>query len=100
MFAIALLSPPYSLAPVLSSVHFFSPSTDIKLKHGILGLLKHISQFSKLAPTVPSSLAEVKIIERIAASGIWDEKSDAMADVIQQSAIGVAKHLCNASRTS
>ncbi|KAF4614699.1 hypothetical protein D9613_003020 [Agrocybe pediades] len=96
-FASALLSAPYSLAPVLSSPHFFSPSTDVKLKHGILGLLKHICQFSKLAPVIPSSLAEVKIIERIAASGIWDEKSDAMADIVQQSAIGVAKHLCNAS---
>ncbi|KAF8959042.1 hypothetical protein BDZ97DRAFT_2045486 [Flammula alnicola] len=95
--AAALLSPPYSLAPILSSLHFISPSTDIKLKHGILGLLKHLSQFSKLSPIIPTSLAEVGILERIAASGIWDEKSDAMADVIQLSAIGVAKHMCNAS---
>ncbi|KAF8902129.1 hypothetical protein CPB84DRAFT_1729336 [Gymnopilus junonius] len=95
--AAALLSPPYSLAPVLSSIHFFSPSTDIKLKHGILGLLKHLSQFSKLSPVIPKTLADVIIIDCITTSGIWDEKSDAMADVIQLSAIGVAKHLCNAS---
>ncbi|KDR81566.1 hypothetical protein GALMADRAFT_239590 [Galerina marginata CBS 339.88] len=95
--ATTLISTPYSLAPVLSSPHFFSPSTDIKLKHGILGLLKHLSQFSKISPIIPTTLAEVGIIERIAASGIWDEKTDAMADVIQLNAIGVAKHMCNAS---
>lgn len=96
--AVSLLSPPYSLAPILASPHFISPSTDIKLKHGILGLLKHLAQFSKLSPVIPTSLAEVGIIKRISTSGIWDEKSDAMADIIQLSAIGVAKHMCHASR--
>ncbi|KAF8163260.1 hypothetical protein B0H34DRAFT_694710 [Crassisporium funariophilum] len=95
--AAALLSPPHTLAPVLSSDRFFSPETDIKLKHGILGLLKHLAQFSRLSPVIPASLSQVDILGRIAASGVWDEKSDAMADVIQLSAIGVAKHLCNAS---
>ncbi|KAF8201422.1 hypothetical protein BJ912DRAFT_1019387 [Pholiota molesta] len=95
--ATALLSSPYSLAPILASPQFISPSTDIKLKHGILGLLKHLSQFSKLSPIIPASLADVGIIERIARSGIWDEKSDAMADVIQLNAISVAKHMCHAS---
>ncbi|KAF9480122.1 hypothetical protein BDN70DRAFT_878010 [Pholiota conissans] len=95
--ATALLSPPYSLAPILASPQFISTSTDIKLKHGILGLLKHLSQFSKHSPIIPASLAEVGIIDRIARSGIWDEKSDAMADVIQLSAISVAKHMCHAS---
>lgn len=95
--AAALLSSPYSLGPVLSSPRFFSPTTDIKLKHGILGLLKHLSQYSKQSSVIPSSLAEVGIINRISTSGIWDEKSDAMADVIQLNAIGVARHMCNAS---
>lgn len=93
--ATTLLSPPYSLAPILCSSHFISPSTDIKLKHGILGLLKHLSQFAKISPIIPKVLAEVGIIERIATSGILDEKGDAMADVIQLSAIGVCKHMCN-----
>ena len=93
-----MLSPPYSLAPILSSPHFISQSTDIKLKHGILGLLKHLSQFAKLSPIIPKVLAEVGIIERIAASGVLDEKGDAMADVIQLSAIGVCKHMCNGNR--
>ncbi|KAF8797982.1 hypothetical protein BYT27DRAFT_7228589 [Phlegmacium glaucopus] len=95
--AASLLSPPYSLAPILASDRFFSPSTDIKLKHGIIGLLKHLAQFSKLSPVIPTSLAQVDIIGRIATSGVWDDRSDAMADVIQLNAIGVAKHMCNAS---
>ncbi|KAJ3515802.1 hypothetical protein NLJ89_g1525 [Agrocybe chaxingu] len=95
--ATVLLSPPYSLAPTLASHHLLSPSTDIKLKHGILGLLKHLAQFSKLSPVIPTALGEVNIIQKIAASGIWHQKSDAMANVIQLSAIGVAKHMCNAN---
>jgi hypothetical protein len=98
--AASLLSPPYSLAAILASDRFFSPSTDIKLKHGIIGLLKHLAQFSKLSPVITTSLAQVDIIGRIAASGIWDDRSDAMADLIQLNAIGVAKHVCNASGMS
>jgi hypothetical protein len=93
-----LLSPPYSLAPALASLNFLSPSTDLKLKHGILGLLKHLAQFSKLSPAIPKSLGEVNIIQRISSSGIWDEKTDAIANIIQLNAIGVAKHLCNGNR--
>jgi len=76
-----------------------SPSTDIKLKHGVLGLLKHLAQYSKINPAISTALGEVNVLQKISASGIWDEKSDAMANVIQLSAIGVAKHLCNGSRT-
>ena len=95
----ALLSSPYSLAPVLASEEFLSPSTDMKLKHGILGLLKHVAQFAKSSQTIPKALGEVGIISRISDSGIWDEKTDAMANIIQLNAIGVAKHLCNGSCT-
>jgi len=80
---------------VLASLKFLSPSIDLKLKHGILGLLKHIAQFSKLSLVVPKALGEAKIIPRISASGVWDEKTDAMANIIQLNAIGVVKHLCN-----
>lgn len=95
----ALLSPPYSLAPIVASEEFLSPSTDLKLKHGILGLLKHIAQFSKVSQIIPKTLGEVDIISKISDSGIWDEKTDAMANIIQLNAIGVAKHLCNGNRT-
>ncbi|KAF9005608.1 hypothetical protein BDQ17DRAFT_1240132 [Cyathus striatus] len=93
----ALLKPPHSLSPVLASVHFFSPSVDVKMKHAILGLLKHLAQSASLSQTIRTSLAEVKIVERISSSGIWDEKSDAMADIVQLNAIGVVKHLCSSS---
>lgn len=91
----ALLSSPYSLAPVLASEEFLSPSTDLRLKHGILGLLKHIAQSAKMSLIVSKALGEVGIIKRISGSGVWDEKTDAMANIIQLNAIGVAKHLCN-----
>lgn len=70
---------------------------DIKLKHGVLGLLKHIASFSKLSPLVPATLGSVNIVPVIVASGILDEKSDVMAEIVQLSAIGVTKHLCNAN---
>lgn len=96
--AVSLLSPPYSLAPALASLHFLSPSTDLKLKHGILGLLKHLAQFAKLSPIIPKSLGEVNIIQKLSSSGIWDQETDAIANIIQLNAIGVAKHLCNSNR--
>ncbi|KAF5315522.1 hypothetical protein D9611_004655 [Ephemerocybe angulata] len=92
----ALLSSPISLAPVLASDHFFSPSTDVKLKHGILGLLKHIAQSSNVSPIIPRSLADAHIVQKINESAIWDEGADAMAVIVQLNAIGVVKHLCNA----
>lgn len=68
------------------------------MKHGILGFLKHIAQFSRLSSKVPSSFLETHLIHKLIGSSIWDERSDAMADIIQLNAIGIAKHLCNGSR--
>lgn len=96
-FSTALLSPPHSLAPVLASAYFFSPAADVKLKHGILGLLKHLAQSSTLSPTIHTSLGDAGIIRRITESDIWSEKANAMADIVQLNAIGVVKHMCNAS---
>ncbi|KAJ3545357.1 hypothetical protein NMY22_g2475 [Coprinellus aureogranulatus] len=93
----ALLSHPLSLAPQLSSRVFFSSSTDVKLKHGILGLLKHIAQSASLSPLIQKALADAHVIQCINESGIWDEGSDQMAVVVQLNAVGVVKHLCNAS---
>jgi len=95
--SIALLSPPHNLAPVLTSNHLLSPSTDLKVKHGVLGLLKHIAQAPARAHIVHNALGQASVIQRIAASGIWDDKVDAMADIVQLSAIGVVKHLCSAN---
>jgi len=95
----ALLSPPLSLAPYLASPRIMSPSTDIKLKHGILGLLKHLAQSATLSPVISDALAKAGVVQRVAESGIWDEGIDRMAMTVQLNAIGVVKHLCNATLT-
>jgi hypothetical protein len=93
----ALLSPPHSLAPILTSKHLLSPSADIKVKHGVLGLLKHLSQASAQSSLIQTSLGNAEVVRYITESGIWDEKADAMAEIVQLSAIGVVKHMCNAN---
>ena len=94
--AVTLLSPPHSLAPVLASRHIISPSTDLKLKHGILGLLKHLAQSSP-SPVVHTPLAEARLVQCIVDSGLFEEKGDQMTEVVQLNAIGVVKHMCNAN---
>ncbi|KIM87000.1 hypothetical protein PILCRDRAFT_815433 [Piloderma croceum F 1598] len=91
----ALLSPPLSLAPLLSSDSLLSPATDIKVKHGVIGLLKHLAQSSANSPTNRAFLSESGVVPRLVANGIWDQRGDAMAEVVQMGAIGVVKHLCN-----
>ena len=93
----ALLSPPHSIAPILSADALLSPKTDIKVKHGVVGLLKHLAQSSANSPSNRSALSGSGIVRRLVTSGIWNEKGDAMVEVVQMSAIGVAKHLCNGS---
>lgn len=70
---------------------------DIKVKHGVIGLLKHLAQSSTNSPTNRAALSESGVVHRLVSSGIWDEKGDAMAEVVQMGAIGVVKHLCNGS---
>lgn len=91
----ALLSPPLSLAPLLSSDSLLSPATDIKVKHGVIGLLKHLAQSSVNSTTNRTFLSRSGVVQRLVASGIWDERGDPMAEVVQMGAIGVVKHLCN-----
>ncbi|ESK96931.1 gtp binding [Moniliophthora roreri MCA 2997] len=95
--ASVLLSPPHSLAPVLTSVHLLSPSSDIKMKHGVLGLLKHLAQSSFQSSSIQSYLSKAETVKCVCECGIWDQRADAMAEVVQISAIGVVKHLCNAN---
>ncbi|KAI5900352.1 uncharacterized protein SCHCODRAFT_02607671 [Schizophyllum commune H4-8] len=94
--AVTLLSPPHSLAPVLASRHIISPTTDLKLKHGVLGLLKHLAQSSP-SPVVHTPLAEARLVQCIVDSGLFEEKGDQMTEVVQLNAIGVVKHMCNAN---
>ncbi|KAK7693611.1 hypothetical protein QCA50_003180 [Cerrena zonata] len=88
--ASAIINPPISLAPDLAEV--LSPELNIKVKHGIIGLLKHLAQSSSNRPI----LGEARIIQQLAASEIWSDKAD-MVETVQVTAIGVAKHLCHTS---
>ncbi|QRW00062.1 hypothetical protein RhiJN_28080 [Ceratobasidium sp. AG-Ba] len=93
-YCIALVAPPSSIVPDL--VPFITPAADMKLKHGVLGLLKHLAQ-----PT-PNKivLGDAGVLEALATSNIWDSESD-RAEAVQISAVGIAKHLClsNVSNT-
>ncbi|KAI0781039.1 hypothetical protein BD413DRAFT_463594 [Trametes elegans] len=84
----AIVKPPISLGPDLAAL--LEPSTDIKVKHGVIGLLKHLAQ----SQGNRAALGQAGIIQRLAASQIWSEKAD-MVEIIQVAAIGVAKHMCN-----
>lgn len=98
--ATLLLSPPHNIAQLLSSESLLFPATDLKLKHGVIGLLKHLSQASVQSVLNRTALSNAGIIERIVASGVWDDRGDVMADIVQVNAIGVVKHLCNNSSRS
>ncbi|KAF8744176.1 small GTPase mediated signal transduction, partial [Rhizoctonia solani] len=93
-YCVALVAPPSSIVPDL--VPFITPATDMKVKHGVLGLLKHLAQ------PVPNKivLGDAGVLEALSASGVWDSESD-RAEAVQASAVGIAKHLClsNVSNT-
>ncbi|KAJ3573972.1 hypothetical protein NP233_g2090 [Leucocoprinus birnbaumii] len=93
--ATALLSAPYSLAPVLVSPLFLSTKTDLKVKHAVLGFLKNLAQNAGFSPIISKALGGSDVVRQLRDSGIWDERSDRMADVVQLNAIGVVKHLCS-----
>lgn len=96
--ATVLLTSPYELAPILASSPLLSISTDIKIKHGVIGLLKHLAQSSIRSSANRDALVKAGIVQKLTNSGVWDERSDVMAQVVQAAAIGVVKHLCAANR--
>ncbi|KAJ7097972.1 hypothetical protein B0H15DRAFT_823645 [Mycena belliarum] len=92
-----LLSPPHSLAPFLTSSHLLSASIDIKVKHGIIGLLKHLAQSCAQSAVIHDALVNAGVVKAVAKSGVWDERTDEMAEIVQVSAIGIVKYMCNAN---
>ena len=84
----AIVKSPISLAPDLAAL--LQPDTDIKVKHGVIGLLKHLAQSQGCRAT----LGEAGIIQRLGTSQIWGDKGD-IAEIVQVAAIGVAKHMCS-----
>ncbi|KAI0064603.1 hypothetical protein BV25DRAFT_1823008 [Artomyces pyxidatus] len=83
-----IVSPPISLGPDLADL--LDPEADLKLKHGVIGLLRHLAY----AAPARAALAEAGIIQRLVGSNIFRDTSD-IAELIQVNAIGIAKHLCN-----
>jgi len=86
----ALVRPPVSIIPDLCAL--LDPDVDIKVKHGIIGLLKNLAQ----AQDNRAILGQAGLIQRMAISQVYNEKGD-IAESVQVSAIGVVKHMCNGS---
>ena len=86
--ASALVKAPHQVVPPLISL--ITLETDIKLKHAATGLLKNLS----LAQANLLVIREAGTITKLSRSGLWEQEAD-MAEVVQVSAIGIAKLLCN-----
>ena len=83
-----MVKPPISLAPELAKILEGDP--DFKVKHGVIGLLKNLAQ----STSNRGPLGQAGIIGRLSDCGVFEGKSD-LVEIIQVSAVGVAKHLCN-----
>lgn len=70
------------------------------MKHGVIGLLKNLAQGSTLSTDNSKALSSANVVRKLVTSKIWEQTNDPMAEVVQVRAIGVAKHLCNASGKS
>ncbi|THG97815.1 hypothetical protein EW026_g4259 [Hermanssonia centrifuga] len=88
--AAAIVNPPVALMPDLATL--LEPETDIKVKHGVIGLLKHLSQ----TQSNRTILGNAGIMQKLATCQIWSEKAD-VVEIVQVAAIGVAKHMCNSN---
>ncbi|KAI0030744.1 hypothetical protein K488DRAFT_87473 [Vararia minispora EC-137] len=86
--SLAIVNAPVSLSPYLSDL--LEPDTDIKVKHGVIALLRHLAY----TPAARTSLADARIIERLVSSNIFKDTADT-AELVQVNAIGIAKNLCN-----
>ncbi|KIM29117.1 hypothetical protein M408DRAFT_329123 [Serendipita vermifera MAFF 305830] len=84
----SLVQGPYKLLPSL--IPLLTVEADIKVKHAVAGLLKNLAQ----ASSNRRPLGQSGILEQFTRSQVWGEGCD-MAETVQVSAIGVAKHLCN-----
>ncbi|GJE87202.1 hypothetical protein PsYK624_032850 [Phanerochaete sordida] len=84
----AVVDPPIALAPDLASL--LVPEADVQVKHGVVGLLKNLSQVKENR----AILGRAGIIQKLASSGLFSDKVD-MLEMVQVYAIGIAKHLCN-----
>lgn len=88
-----LVDAPISISPFLAAL--LEPDTDMKVKHGVISLLKHLAY----APAARAPLGEAGIVSRIIESKILKDTAD-VVDTVQMSAIGTIKHLCTGNGKS
>lgn len=88
--AAAIINPPVSLGSDLAAL--LAPEVDIKVKHGVTGLLKHLAQ----SPSNRDALGKADVLQKLALSGVWSDRGD-LVQVVQVSAIGIAKHMCTSN---
>lgn len=89
----AVVNPPIALAPDLAAL--LTPTADVQVKHGVVGLLKNLAQVKENR----AILGKAGIIQKLASSGLFSDKAD-MLEMVQVYAIGIAKHMCNGDGTS
>jgi hypothetical protein len=71
------------------------PEIDIKVKHGVIGLLKHLAY----AAPARLALSDAGVVKRLVDSNVFQPTAD-MAEMVQVNAIGVIKHLCGGNGES
>ncbi|KAL5529049.1 hypothetical protein ACEPAG_5023 [Sanghuangporus baumii] len=91
--SIVLVKEPISITPHL--VKRLIPSTDIKVKHGIIGLLKHLAQ----SPSIRGILGDAQVLRALRTCEVFGDKAD-IAEPVQMSAINLAKYLCTNNVTN
>ncbi|KAL5533312.1 hypothetical protein ACEPAF_5088 [Sanghuangporus sanghuang] len=91
--SIVLVKEPISITPHL--VKRLMPHTDIKVKHGVIGLLKHLAQ----SPSIRGILGDAQVLRALRTCEVFSDKAD-VAEPVQMSAINLAKYLCTNNVTN
>lgn len=82
-----MLQPPLAIAPDLVSL--LDSDLDVKVKHGVIGLLRNLST----PPANRPILGQAGVIAKLSAAQIFGDKGD-VAEIVQISGINLTKHLC------
>lgn len=88
---LALLQPPFDLLPAL--LPLLVPSTDVKVQHALVGLLKNLS----VPDGNKAAMTEAGVMEGVTLGlGALEDRRDVVGSV-QGGAVGVVKNLCKGS---